>query len=98
VDIKLNKSSVEIKKGDSFVLTANIYPENATNKNLIWTSSNNTVASVKNGLVIAHTAGLTIISVTTENGNMKASCQVLVLTDGTRGDNEDVGQNNGNWE
>ena len=97
-DIKLNKTSVEIKKGDRFFLIATIYPENATNKNLTWTSSNDAVASVQNGLVVAHAAGSAIIKVTTEYGDVAASCEVLVIADGAGGDNEDVEQNNGNWE
>ena len=54
-------------------------PENATNKKVIWKSSNALVATVdENGKVTGHKIGLAKISATTEDGNYKAECTVAV--------------------
>ena len=45
-EVSLDKKSVEVTIGDEFTLTATIKPDNATNKNVIWSSSDSTVASV----------------------------------------------------
>lgn len=66
--------------GESVQVTATIEPENATNKNVIWTSSNPSVASVnENGLVTGISDGETIITATCEeNENIKASLTITV--------------------
>lgn len=78
--VVLDKDSAVMEVGESLKLNASIFPENATNKNLIWTSSNEKVASVdENGLVSAgKTAGEALITVTTEDGNFTASCKIQV--------------------
>jgi hypothetical protein len=62
-------------------LTAAVSPANATNKAVIWTSDNESVATVSNGTVIAMAAGTATITVTAEDsrfGKITASCQVRV--------------------
>lgn len=78
--VVLDKDSAVMEVGENLKLNASIFPENATNKNLIWTSSNENVAAVdENGLVSAgKTAGETLITVTTEDGNFTASCKIQV--------------------
>ena len=95
--VTLGKTSVELKEGDVFTLVATIKPDNATNKNVTWYSSDNTVASVSNGKVTAHKAGKTIITVNAEGGDKQATCEIKVLAKGSEGNNESVGENNGNW-
>jgi hypothetical protein len=60
-------------------LTATVHPIDATNKAVIWTSSNNNVATVDNGKITAITQGTAIITATTEEGNHTAICTVEVL-------------------
>lgn len=74
IDIK-DKSLVE---GSEFNLVANVLPTNATNKNIVWASSNKTVASVDNGHVRALSVGESEISVSTEDGGFKAICKLVV--------------------
>ncbi len=76
--ITLDKTSLEMTEGDSANLTATITPENATNKNVIWSSSNQNVAKVEGGKVNAIKEGSATITVTTEDGGYKATCQVTV--------------------
>ena len=77
-DVSLNYTSIEMTEGDQFTLTATFTPENATNKNIIWTTSNAEVATVSDGKVTAVKAGTATITVTTEDGNKTATCEVNV--------------------
>ena len=76
-DIKLDKSSATINIGETVTLTATVEPENAMDKSVVWTSSNEKVASVTNGVVTGLTAGKATITATTANG-LKATCEVTV--------------------
>ena len=76
--VSLNKSSVTIEAGLTETLTATVSPENATNKNVTWTTSNASVATVVDGVVTAVAPGSAVITVTTEDGGHKASCTVTV--------------------
>ncbi len=77
--VKLNKESVVKKVGETEQLQATVLPENATNKNLIWKSSDVKVATVdENGLVTVVAEGEATITVTTEDGNKTAVCTIKV--------------------
>ena len=77
-DITLDKETAEVVKGDSLLLTATITPENATDKTVIWNSSNDSIATVVDGVVKAHELGEVIITATA--GEFVASCVVTVKT------------------
>ena len=77
--INLNKTNTEIKEGNTQTLTATILPENATNKNVTWNSSNENVATVNKGIITAISTGKATITATTEDGAKKATCNVTVL-------------------
>jgi len=65
--------------GYSASLTATVYPENATNKGVTWSSANPSVATVdQNGLVTAVAAGTVVITVTTLDGGHSDTCAVTV--------------------
>jgi len=77
--VTLDKTSVELTEGDVTVLTATVNPSNASNKNVYWTSSDQTVATVDNtGKVTSVKAGSATITVTTEDGGKTATCMVTV--------------------
>ena len=76
--VTLSQSSVTLVEGETCQLNATVVPENATNGNVTWNSTNAKVASVSNGTVTAISAGDAIISVTTEDGGKSASCKVTV--------------------
>ncbi|MBR0526149.1 MAG: Ig-like domain-containing protein [Prevotella sp.] len=65
---------------DGFVrLTATVLPENAANKNVVWSSSNEDVAPVRNGRVDAYGYGTAIITCEAADGSgVKATCRVNV--------------------
>ena len=83
--VSLNKTSLSLTKGSTETLTATITPNNATNKNVTWSSSKTSVATVdSNGMVTAVSSGSAIITVTTADGSISASCQVTVSNPVTR--------------
>jgi uncharacterized protein YjdB len=77
--VKLDKDSITLGIGGTETLTATVLPEKATNKTVVFTSSNPVVATVlPNGLVTGITKGEATIVVTTADGGFTASCQVKV--------------------
>ena len=78
IDVLLNKDNLTLNINQSEQLTYVILPNNATNKNVTWSSSNPDIASVENGMITAKTKGNAIISVITENGKID-TCNVDVV-------------------
>lgn len=76
--IALNRETASIGTGETLTLTPIFSPETATNKNVTWSSSDKTVATVENGIVTPLKKGTTTITVTTEDGGFSASCLVTV--------------------
>ena len=75
--VTLNQSNITLEIGQTFTLTADILPQDATDNTITWTSSNSSVASVNsNGLITALAAGTTAITATV--GGKSASCVVSV--------------------
>ena len=77
-DISFEKSSTAIVKGDSKILTTIITPSKATNKNITWTTSDNSIATVLNGKVTAISTGTATITAKTSNGKT-ATCNITVV-------------------
>lgn len=79
VSIELSESEKSLKVGETFVLMATILPEDAYNKNLIWSSDNNDVATVSNGIITAVTPGECDIKCESSDGsNITATCHIIV--------------------
>ena len=76
--VTLDKSSGNITVGNTLTLTATVSPDNATNKTIVWNSSNPIAASVANGVVTGNEAGSAIITVMTQDGRFTATCNVTV--------------------
>ena len=74
--ISLDKASLSIQVGDTETLTATIQPDNATDKAVVWTSSEDAIASVSNGKITAHKSGKATI--TAKSGTCSAECEVTV--------------------
>ncbi|MDL4839188.1 family 43 glycosylhydrolase [Aquibacillus rhizosphaerae] len=77
--VTVSQEDVTLTEGETTQFTANVTPENATNKNVIWTSNDENVAKVSDGgTVTAIEEGLTVITVTTEDGGFTATTEVTV--------------------
>lgn len=72
--ISLDRTSMEVNRGDEYTLTATVVPANATNKNVTWTSSNEKVVNVTDGVVTAVGKGTAKVTATTVDGGFKAEC------------------------
>ena len=75
--VSLDKTEAKVEVGKSISLTATVLPENTDNKTVIWRSSNNNIAAVKDGVVTGIKAGTATITARTING-MTAVCTVKV--------------------
>ena len=78
--VKLDKTLHSLKKGESITLVATVLPSNASNKNIIWTSSDTNVATVNNGVVEAKNIGEAQIRATSNNG-LYSICTINVQKD-----------------
>lgn len=76
--VELDKTTAIVSIGGTETLTATITPDDATNKNLTWSSSNEAVATVANGVVKGVSVGDATITVTTVDGSKTATCTVTV--------------------
>lgn len=77
--VTLDKEEVTLIIEDKVTLTATVAPENASNKTIVWTSSDESIATVKDGEVTALKIGEAIITATSEDGGKKATCKVTVI-------------------
>ena len=75
--VALSEASVDIPVGQTKKLTVTVYPENVTDKTIIWSSSDESVATINGGVITALKVGRTIITAT--SGEKSASCVVNVL-------------------
>ncbi len=76
--ITLNETSATLIIGSTLTLEATITPTNATNKNISWSSNNENIATVSDGLVTSKAIGTAIITVTTDDGGFTATCTITV--------------------
>ena len=74
--ITLSQTEISLNKGKTAVLTATVAPENAADKTVIWSSSNEKVATVSDGTVTAVSKGTA--TVTAKAGDKTATCTVTV--------------------
>ncbi|GHV67934.1 hypothetical protein FACS1894199_14350 [Bacteroidia bacterium] len=85
--VTISPTTLSLAPNATQKLTAIIAPTNATNKDVTWTSSNTSVATVAtDGRVTAKAVGTATITVTTDDGSKMATCAVTVSTTGGSGD------------
>lgn len=77
--IMLNKSSISLLVGKSEIITASVLPNTASNKTVMWSSSNPNIATVENGNVIAVSSGTATITAITADGSFSEICTVNVF-------------------
>ena len=84
--ITLDKTTAELEVGGKLTLAATLAPENVTDKTLVWTSSDETIATVKDGEVTALKAGE--VTITVKNGDVEATCTITVKAAATSSEDE----------
>lgn len=75
--VAVSPKTLDLEVGQKFQLTATVTPDNATDKTVTWTSSNDKVATVVDGTVAAVGEGTATITATAANGK-KDTCKVTV--------------------
>ncbi len=75
--MKISKKTATLYMGETLTLTAGVLPSNANNKSFKWSTSDKSVATVKDGKVTPKKLGKVKITATSENGK-KATCTVTV--------------------
>lgn len=78
--IKLDKTSEKVLLGTTSKLIAKVSPDNIKNKRIYFASNNKQVATVNEcGEITAHSLGTADITATSENGNITATCKIIVV-------------------
>ena len=78
--ITLSQTSAVLELDDFVRLTATVLPENAANKNVVWSSNNENVAMVRSGRIDAYGYGSAIITCEAADGSgVKATCVVNII-------------------
>lgn len=86
--VTLNKENLSLEVGDTSNLVATINPIDATNQDVKWASSDESVATISDsGIITAISKGTTNITVTTVDGNFSATCK-LTVTEKTNTDDD----------
>ena len=82
-DVDITPTEVTLTVGETAVLSATVFPTDADNPAVTWSTSDETVVTVQEGLITAVAPGTAVIKVTTVDGNYTASCLVTVEKDAT---------------
>ena len=90
-DLELNVEQLTMQEGDSFIIIPSIYPIDASNKNVKYSVENQTIAQVtSDGKIIGKSQGTTMVTVTTEDGDITKTITVNVV--------QRIGEDEINWD
>lgn len=76
--VSLDKTTLDVIVGETQTLSATVSPSNATYNTIIWKSSNESIATVKDGAVYGVKPGDVTITATSADGKKSASCTINV--------------------
>ena len=77
--VEVDPQQMVLSINETREIQAIVYPENATDKSVTWTSSDTNVATVENGKVTAVAVGNATIIVITSDGHYTDTCAVTVV-------------------
>lgn len=80
--VTISKTSLSMIQGDTYTLSASVHPSDATNKELLWSSDDHSIATVtSSGMVTAIGGGNTKITVKSSDGGYQDYCNLSVVAD-----------------
>ncbi len=77
--VSLKETAVTVNAESRHTLVATVIPTNASDRTVKWKSSNNSVATVEEGVVTGVKVGSAVITCTTVDGGLEAVCNVTVI-------------------
>ena len=79
--IIIDQKDINMVVGDNFKINAYIEPDDANNKNVIYKSGNEEIATIdENGIITANKEGDTIVTISSEENNeIKQECKLTVV-------------------
>ncbi len=77
--VEISNTELTLSKNETATLSATVKPNSADFKDVVWTSSNEKIATVKDGVVTAIAGGEATITVTTVDGSFTAECKLTVI-------------------
>ena len=78
-EMRLDRDTVTVMVGDTFVLAPVFIPDSVSNYEVFFVSGADSVATVKDGAIIATGEGETVITAISVSGAKRADCQVYVM-------------------
>lgn len=79
-EVVISDRSITLRGGETYGLSAEVYPEDTAVKDVSWSSSNTNIATVsQDGVVTGISGGTAIITVTTVDGGYTDTCEVTVI-------------------
>ena len=89
-EVSITPASISLAVGETKTLTANIVPENATDKFLFWSSDDTDIVTVSEGKIVGVAKGTTTVNVSVGAEGKTASCEVTVTDKSEAPDKPDV--------
>lgn len=90
IGVYLNETKLSLARGKSFALMAVVEPVTATDRSVIWSSSDSAIVSVsKEGDITAQASGTAVIKAVTNDGGHMAACIVTVTNENVSNDEVD---------
>ena len=77
--ISLDRTEIKMMIGSTDTLRVTVLPEDATDKDVTWTSSDTRVISVNEGVITAVGLGQAVVTASVVDSGMTASCEILVV-------------------
>lgn len=78
--LKLDTQKIYLTEGQTYSIGSVVYPANALGKQLVWSSTDNSVASVGDSIVKFERTGSAAVTASTLLGNLTESCQIECIT------------------
>lgn len=90
IRIEINNPNIVIRQGNRFTMSVSVFPSNATDKTLEWSTENPEIASVEDGVIMAKSAGTTKVFCSSKDG-VFSETEIIVEGNSTASSNDAMG-------